>query len=350
MTSLAATAPPALRPLLRFVRTPKGLCLVIFAGLVALSSVKGGGSTATSRVIVAAVSAAALDEAIAYGRGGRLILPDGAVLTGMIVAFVLRTQESWLVLLATVGLAILSKHLLRTRWSNVLNPAAFALVLAAIVLNTGQSWWGALPDLGITGALVLLVVGGFIADRLNKLPMILAFLGVYFTLFTIASVYRSGIVAETFVTPDLQAALFFAFFMLDDPPTSPVRHEDQVVFGVIVAVVAYFIFMQFGGVYFLPAALLAGNLWESGRRIVIGGLRNRGAALVDVRGRRRLRVAGLGTAAIAVPLMLVLGISATPNLSLASRPTSASSVTTTLATSAVPGTPNAYPFLPSFQG
>jgi hypothetical protein len=332
MTSASTATLPAARPLLRFLRTPKGLTLIIFLGLVGVSSIKLGGDVVASRVIVAAVAAAAIDMAVTYGRRRRWILPDGAVLTGMIVAFVLRPQESWLFLIVTVGVAILSKHVLRTHWSNILNPAAFALVVAAILLNTGQSWWGALPDLGVIGALVLLAAGGFIAHRINKLPMILAFFGAYYALFTVASIFRSTIVAETFLTPDLQAALFFAFFMLDDPPTSPVHHEDQIVFGVITAVVAYFIFMQFGGVYFLPGGLLAGNLWESGRRLVFDRNRTRGITAVGVRWRRRLRVVGgLGTAFVAVPLVFASGIFATSSLSV------------------VPGTPNPYPFVPSFS-
>jgi Na+-translocating ferredoxin:NAD+ oxidoreductase RnfD subunit len=41
-----------------------------------------------------------------------------------------------------------------------------------------------------------------------------------------------------FREPFLQAALFLAFFMLTDPPTSPSRYLDQVWFGVLAAVTA----------------------------------------------------------------------------------------------------------------
>lgn len=279
MSASTMTA-PVTRPLIRFLRTPKGLLLIIFFGLLAVACLKLDSSVITSKVIAAALLAAAIDMVLTYWRRSEWILPDGAVLTGMIIAFILRPQEGWFVLLVTVTVAIFSKHALRTHWSNIVNPAAFALVVAALVFSPGQSWWGALPDLGIVGALILLVTGGFIAERLNKLPMILAFFGAYFTLFTVASIFHSSAVAETFVTPDLQAALFFAFFMLDDPPTSPVRHEDQVVFGIIVAAVAYFIFMRFGGDYFLPAGLVAGNVWESGRRLIVKRIDTRGAAAV----------------------------------------------------------------------
>ncbi len=245
----------------------------IRCGLLALACIKVDSRLAVEKVVFAAVAASVMDVAIEYFRNRRWILPDGAFLTGMIVAFVLGLQESWIVILNVVAVAILSKHVLRTRWSNIFNPAAFALVVAAIAFKTAQDWWGALPDLGVIGCVAIVVSGVFIADRINKLPMILTFLATYFGLLTIASFSHPGTVAETFRTPDLQAALFFAFFMLDDPPTSPVRHEDQVVFGLIVAASSYFVLLQFGGVYFLPAGLLVGNAWESARRLVVASER-----------------------------------------------------------------------------
>jgi Na+-translocating ferredoxin:NAD+ oxidoreductase RnfD subunit len=355
---------PVTRPLLRFLRTPKGLLLIIFVGLLAVSCLNVDATVVMPKVIVAAVTAAVVDIAVTYVRRREWILPDGAVLTGMIVAFVLTPQESWFVLIVIVAGAILSKHALRTHWSNIVNPAAFALVVAAIVFKTGQSWWGALPDLGIIGAVVILAVGLLIADRINKLPMILAFFGAYFTLLTVASLSDSAAVAETFRTPDLQAALFFAFFMLDDPPTSPVRHEDQIVFGMIAAAVAYFILMQFGGVYFLPAGLLAGNVWESGRRLVLGYLRGRETAEAR-RARvssaapsplsswiplqiRSLRVVS-GVAIALVALVLVAAAVATPG----SHPSATTAENASVQEVPLqPLTPPAapYPFLASFNG
>ena len=66
--------------------------------------------------------------------------------------------------------------------------------------------------------------------------------------------------------PDLHAALFFAFFMLTDPPTSPPKERDQLVYGVITAVVSYAVFELVGAAYFLLAGLLVANIWEAARR------------------------------------------------------------------------------------
>ena len=90
---------------------------------------------------------------------------------------------------------------------------------------------------------------------------------VHFLLFTLtAFVGDPAKVAELYREPDLHAALFFAFFMVTDPPTSPPKPRDQIVFGVITAVVSYLVFELVGAVYFLLAGLLVANVWEAWRR------------------------------------------------------------------------------------
>lgn len=102
------------------------------------------------------------------------------------------------VVVVTAILAILGKHVFRLGGVHVFNSAALTLVVSAVVLGTGQSWWTALPELGGVGALVVVVSGICIAKRLNKLPMIVAFLGTYFALLTASAVLGApSQVAET---------------------------------------------------------------------------------------------------------------------------------------------------------
>ncbi len=57
------------------------------------------------------------------------------------------------------------------------------------------------------------------------MPLVLTFLGTYFLLFTVtAFVSNPQWVAEIFRAPDLQAALYFSFIILTDPPTSPAKY------------------------------------------------------------------------------------------------------------------------------
>jgi Na+-translocating ferredoxin:NAD+ oxidoreductase RnfD subunit len=155
----------------------------------------------------------------------------------------------------------------RTKSANVFNPAALAVIASFYVFHTGQSWWGALPELPAWAQLVLVAAGVFITDRVNKMPLVLTFLGAYFLLFTVtAFVADPHWVSEIFRPPDLEAVLYFAFIILTDPPTSPAKYPDQIVCGIIVAVVSYAFFEWRGVVYYLLAGVLAGNVWEAWRR------------------------------------------------------------------------------------
>ena len=69
--------------------------------------------------------------------------------------------------------------------------------------------------------------------------------------------------AEIFHTPDIEATLYFALIILTDPPTSPSIYREQIVCGLIAAVVSYLCFRLAGVVYFLLACALAGNLWQA---------------------------------------------------------------------------------------
>lgn len=251
----------------KFFQTPKGLVTIILVILTAMAAPGQGFRIAMAGMASAATAAGLVDVLIIKVRKNVWEFPSGAVLTAMIVAMVLRAQEPWYVITITSITAVLSKYILRSRSANVFNPAALAIIASFYVFHTGQSWWGALPDVFLIFKVVLLAAGVFIADRVNKMPLVLAFLGVYFALFTVTAFVTNPLsVAEIFRTPDLEAALYFAFIILTDPPTSPAKYPDQIVCGVIVAAVSFAFFQWAGVVYYLLAGVLAGNVWEAWRR------------------------------------------------------------------------------------
>jgi Na+-translocating ferredoxin:NAD+ oxidoreductase RnfD subunit len=251
----------------RFFRTPKGLLTIVLLLLAGLAAPAEGIRQVWPSLAAAAVAAMLLDAPILRARNRAWEFPSGALLTGLIVAMVLRPQEPWQVAAVTAGVGVGSKYVFRTRSANVFNPAALALVAAFHVSHTGQSWWGALPDAAGYGLIALLSTGIFITDRVNKMPLVLAFLGSYYLLFTITAYAGDpGRVAEVFRAPDLQAALFFAFFILTDPPTAPAKYPHQLVCGALVAAVSYLVFEWTGAADYLLAGVLAGNAFEAWRR------------------------------------------------------------------------------------
>jgi len=251
----------------RFFRTPKGLVILAMA-ILTVAAALGTGVRVVLPMLAAAVGAAMLvDAPILRYREGEWTFPDGALLTGLFVALILSPFQPWYVAVVTAAVAVVSKYVFRVRGANVFNPAALALVISYYLFHTGQSWWGALPELPPLALVLLFATGLYITRRVNKVPVVLTFLGVHFLLFTISAfVGDPGRVADMYRAPDLHMALFFAFFMVTDPPTSPPKHRDQWIYGAIVAVVSFAVFETIGAVYFLFAGLLVANAWEAVRR------------------------------------------------------------------------------------
>jgi Na+-translocating ferredoxin:NAD+ oxidoreductase RnfD subunit len=267
MTTAVSAPPQPVRTLRRFFRTPKGSLLPILVLIAAIAAPAEGIGRVLPNILCAVAAAGIVDLTIIWVMRGTWVFPSGALLTGLIVALVLSPIEPWYVAAATAAIAIGSKYLFRSRWSNVFNPAALALVVSVFLFSSAQSWWGGFPDLSPLALVLLLGAGIYIANHINKLPLVLVFLASYFVLFTATALLGSATtVAEIFRTPDVNAVIFFAFFMLDDPPTCPARYADQLWFGLLVAAVSFAVFLAFGVQYYLLAGLLVGNLWETWRR------------------------------------------------------------------------------------
>ena len=258
-----------MRRLISFLRTPKGLLTILLLVLAAIAAPGQGVAQVVVNMGAAVLAAGLVDMVILRLRKGHWEYPGGAVLTAMIVAMVLRAQEPWHVATITSMVAVLSKYLLRTRQANVFNPAALALVVMFHVMPMGQSWWGALPEVSPPLLRAVLLVGGiYIANRVNKLPLVLSFLFTWFSLFTAAAFFGDPHhVAEIYRSPDLDAVLFFALVILTDPPTSPAKYQGQWIYGPLTAVAGFLAFQVLGAVYFLLAGVLVANLREAWQRV-----------------------------------------------------------------------------------
>ena len=171
----------------KFFQTPKGLVTIILLILAVMAAPGQGVRAVMVGLASATIAAGLVDALIILFRKHVWEFPSGAVLTAMIVAMVLRAQEPWYVTASTSVAAVLSKYIFRSRSANVFNPAALALIASFYVFHTGQSWWGALPDIFPILKVMLLAAGVFITDRVNKAPLVLTFLGTYFALFTVTA-------------------------------------------------------------------------------------------------------------------------------------------------------------------
>jgi Na+-translocating ferredoxin:NAD+ oxidoreductase RnfD subunit len=249
----------------RFFRTPKGLVTIVLAALI-LTAAPGQSGRPVVGLTCATIAAGLVDLLIGHRKTGTWRYPGGAVITAAIVVMVLRAQEPWYVTTVTSVIAVLSKYCFRAQ-ANVFNPAALAMVASYYLFHTGESWWGAQTDAIGLGKLLMMVAGVIVANRVNKMPLVLTFLTTYFALFTVTAFVGDPLkVAEIFRTPDIEAAMYFAFIILTDPPTSPVKYRDQVICGALVAAGSYSFFELTGVVYYLLAGVTMGNVWVAWHR------------------------------------------------------------------------------------
>ena len=241
---------------------------MVLAALV-LMAAPGQGGHPIAGLACATTAAGLVDLLILRRKTGNWKYPSGAVLTAAIVVMVLRAQEPLYVTTLTSVFAILSKYCFRSRGANVFNPAALAMIASYYLFHAGESWWGAQTDTNGLAKLLMIVSGVIVANRVNKMPLVLTFLTTYFGLCTLMAFVGDALkVAELFRTPDVEAALYFALIILTDPPTSPTRYRDQMMCGALVAVVSYAFFQWADVVYFLLAGVTVGNVFVAWRRMV----------------------------------------------------------------------------------
>ncbi len=251
----------------KFIKTPKGFVLVVLVGLTLLASLNSNENHGLMNALIAILTALVLDWLVGILQHSHRWFSDGGLITGLIVADVLSATAPWYAAALTTAIAIAAKHLLKVKRKPLFNPAAAGLLVATFLFPTGQSWWGSLSLLP-GWSIILLIIGGMVVtQRVNKFPQVFAFLGTYFGLLLVMAIFHLGLPSDTpgdaLRVPFVNSALFLAFFMLTDPPTSPAPYRQQVYFGFLSAFVSIVIFAFQGGLTYLLVGLLLANGWKA---------------------------------------------------------------------------------------
>ncbi|MCS7461502.1 RnfABCDGE type electron transport complex subunit D [Paenibacillus doosanensis] len=246
----------------QWLQSPKGYVTMAMIAYLVIASLGSHSAAGIMNGLIAVVVSLLIDYLCSRAEKRKRIVLDGAVITGLIVSLVLSSTASWLILSATAAMAVISKHLIVYKKKPVLNPAALGLLLSIPLFHAGQSWWGAFGDLPVWNILFLLAGGYIISNRVQKYPQVFAFFAVFFLLLLVMGVLHIGEASDALRPPFINATLFFGFFMLTDPPTSPAKVKDQIVFGIAVAVTGAVVYAIFGGLTYLFIGLLAGNIYH----------------------------------------------------------------------------------------
>lgn len=194
---------------------------------------------------------------------------ESAIITGLILALLFMPPHNvigYIDLILVAVFANASKYLLVVRGKHIFNPAAVAIVIAAVGGVAYATWWIATPALIPVTVLVSLLV----LYKIEKIQMALVFLAVALTLIFVQTLFRGSLSPSTILESITSWPLFFfAGIMLSEPLTlAPRRHQQMIVAAVVGVLVTTD--LHYGSLSMTPAlALVIGNalsFWYGMRR------------------------------------------------------------------------------------
>lgn len=178
------------------------------------------------QLAISVLTAVGLDYVIIYIKSKKILFSTSAVISGLIIALILKPGVSWYIPILAALIAIGSKHAIRIKGKHIFNPANFGLLLSMFVLRTYLVWWGS------NIAWLVLVLGGLIAYRFKRFHLLISFL---ITQFVLLGTY-SALNGEPILNVIFMANLFFIFVMLVEPKTSPTTRNGRIIYGALTGI------------------------------------------------------------------------------------------------------------------
>ncbi len=269
-----------------------GLKSFLISSLVALTIIAmyvHGFRDVAPQAVIAAATACGLDVALRSRLTGVTAVPTGALISGLIVALLLPEGQPWYVPLGAASTAIASKHLLRRRGGNIFNPAAVGIAVSVLLfpghlefahasfleaaprihyaraalrmegwsflLQGGHGWTGS------TSAAAVVILGAVLVYGVKRVYLVGSCLVTYVVLIAgFATVTGQDVAIRLLLEVFATGLLFFTFFMLTDPATSPRTTRGQIVYGGFTGLLSFLFRLIASPVQYLMLALLAANL------------------------------------------------------------------------------------------
>jgi enediyne biosynthesis protein E5 len=213
--------------------------------------------------VLALVASVLADAVWGFVRSRKFKFSESALVTGLLIGFVLSADGPWWSYPAAAIIAIVSKQLIRIKGKHIFNPAGFGSFLAVILFGNTTQWYGAYIWY------LIIPFGLYFVYRIKRLPIVAAF---YLT----AVVLYGGqalLQKTSFLDPIIYLNHFFIFIMLIEPKTSPFDKLGAVLFGALASGLCFilsFVTLPFSGE--LPV-LLTMNLLNISYQNIKGGKR-----------------------------------------------------------------------------
>ncbi len=169
--------------------------------------------------------ACSLDFMMLYLTKRRAVFPLSALVSGLIISALLAPGR--LSYLAPV-IAVFSKYLIRLNNRHIFNPAGLGLLAVNLFWGLPLVWWF---DLSWP---ITLIFGLFAAYSVRKLSLVFSFVSAAFMFSMVCNAVKHQPLMSSLGVINL----FFVFFMLIEPKTSPARLKGKLIYAAAVALFA----------------------------------------------------------------------------------------------------------------
>ena len=185
--------------------------------------------------LIAITTAVIIESSLIYFKNKTFKITESSIITGLIIGYVLASNNIWWLFCFASVAAILSKLLLRINKKHIFNPAAFGIFCVIVFFHAGVQW------IGTYLWYILIPFGIYFAYKTNKIEILL---GYFLTSFLLIG-YTALIHNISLISIFGYFSYFYIFIMIIEPKTSPVSLKGKWIFGLGVAIMV-FVFNEIG--------------------------------------------------------------------------------------------------------
>ena len=220
---------------MQILKSIKAQLIVYLICLAVFLAVKDKSAVFLLTCGLAVFSALCVESVTLYFRTKSWKITESSIITGLIIGFVLTSEQPWWMFLVAAILAILSKYLIVFKKKHIFNPAAFGILLMIILCGASTQWKG-------TYLWYILVPGGiYFAQKVGKLKIIISYFLVSLVLFGTQAILQKNSLVNILG----YLSYFYIFVMVIEPKTAPIKSKAQIIFGAGIAILI-FILTEFG--------------------------------------------------------------------------------------------------------
>jgi len=211
------------------LKSIKTQLIIFLCGFTLYLSFKDKDAIFLLTTFIAVISAIGIESGIVFFQNKKINITDSSIISGLIIGYVLSSDNPWWMFILASFLAICSKHLIHFNKKHLFNPAAFGILLAVIFFGAFTQWKGTYMWY------ILLPFGLYFISKIQKLEVLIGYGLTALSLFGIQAVMQKTPLFNIFG----YLSYFFIFIMMIEPKTTPIRPIGRLIFGIGVAALIF---------------------------------------------------------------------------------------------------------------